>query len=66
LLSSFVDQLLMCIFLTTFAVPIEPYEGKKHIAVIGAGASGLTAIKELTAMGHKVGLTRGETGCFNL
>jgi len=31
-----------------------PAEGKKHIAVIGAGASGLTAIKELTAMGHKV------------
>mmetsp|Transcript_31644 Transcript_31644/g.71137 ORF Transcript_31644/g.71137 Transcript_31644/m.71137 type:complete len:635 (-) Transcript_31644:271-2175(-) len=31
-----------------------PAEGKKHICVIGAGASGLTAIKELTAAGHKV------------
>jgi cation diffusion facilitator CzcD-associated flavoprotein CzcO len=30
------------------------FAGKKHIAVIGAGASGLTAIKELLAQGHKV------------
>lgn len=27
---------------------------KKKIAVIGAGASGLTVMKEMTALGHKV------------
>jgi NADPH-dependent glutamate synthase beta subunit-like oxidoreductase len=32
----------------------KPPADKKHICVIGAGASGLTAIKELTALGHKV------------
>jgi cation diffusion facilitator CzcD-associated flavoprotein CzcO len=29
-------------------------KGKKHIGIIGGGASGLSAIKELTAQGHKV------------
>lgn len=27
---------------------------KKKIAVIGSGASGLTVMKEMTALGHKV------------
>lgn len=28
---------------------------KKKIAIIGSGASGLTVMKELTALGHEVG-----------